>query len=281
MSASGRSSPGPPGQPRRDAKVDTVAPAASSTIRSRPSASASSSMATTRTPVRSSSGPSGALDVVRGCSRARLGRLRMHDHQRQPDAERRSAFSPALAASTDPPCISTSGGRSPGPARGRRSSASCTHRPAGSARTRRAGSRADADARVADHDFDVRVDALEPDLDAAAAAVNLTAFDSRFQTHLLQAIGIARDRPHARDRGSSGAHALGVGGRLHRRDRVVDDQRQLAPAGRPGESCPRRCATRPARRRRSGSASRRCARASRGRALGLSPVSSPPRSRRE
>ena len=108
-------------------------------------------------------------------------------------------------------------------------------------------------------------------------AVNLTALDSRFHTHLLQAVGVARDRrrrrgstivwmrtPLASAAGCTVATALST------------ISRQLAPAGRRGGSCPRRSATRPARRRRSGSAQLRVAlERSRGRASAFSPRQQP------
>ncbi len=81
--------------------------------------------------------------------------------------------------------------------------------------------------RVADGHFDVRVDALQPDLDTAAAAGELDGVGQQVPQHLPQTIGVARDRPDAGIEDGLDADALGVGGRLHRRDRVVDDHRQL------------------------------------------------------
>ena len=152
----------------------------------------------------------------------------MHDHQRQPDAERRSGV---LAG-----------------ARGVHGAA--VHldqvaddrqaQPEAAGLPRRAGVGLpealehvgqevgrDADAGVADRHLDVRVDALQPDLDTAAAAGELDGVGQQVPQHLLQPIGVARDRPDAGIEDGLDAHALGVGGRLHRRDRVVDDHRQL------------------------------------------------------
>ena len=67
--------------------VLTSAPAVSSTTRSSVSASSSSSIASTRTPVRSPRPVNASRRSVRGCSRRAPAGLGMHDHQRQPDAE--------------------------------------------------------------------------------------------------------------------------------------------------------------------------------------------------
>ena len=60
--------------------------------------------------------------------------------------------------------------------------------------------RTNADARVADDDFDVRVHAFEPDLDAPFLRRELHRIRQKIPDDLLQSIGIARDRTDMWDR---------------------------------------------------------------------------------
>ena len=76
--------------------------------------------------------------------------------------------------------------------------------------------RLNADAGVADDDLDVRVDALEPHLHAAALRRELDGVRQQVPDHLLQAIGIAGDRADARIEQRLHPHALRVGGRAAR-----------------------------------------------------------------
>ena len=135
-----------------------------------PSASSSSSIASTRTPPRSSSRPSGALDVRARMLARRVERLRLHDHQRQPDAERRARVLAGArgvhGAAVHLDEVADDRQAEPEPAGLPRRAGS---RPGGSARTRsgRKSGRMPTPVSLTD-DLDVRVDALEPDLDAAA-----------------------------------------------------------------------------------------------------------------
>ena len=86
---------------------------------------------------------------------------------------------------------------------------------------------ADPDAGVADHDFDVRIDPLEPELDATALRRELHRIGQQVPDDLLQPIGIAGHGPDPGIDDGLETHALRIGGRLGGRDRVVEDHRQL------------------------------------------------------
>ena len=219
----------------------TVAPAASSTTRSSASASSSSSMARTRTPRKSPSRVSGASDSVRGCSRRSPISCGCTIISGSLTLNVAPLPSPSLDASTEPPCISTmcrtideAEPEPAGLARGARLP------PGGTARTRAGRNSAGMPMPVSLTTISTcEFDALQPHLDAALLRRELDRVRQQVPDHLLQSIRVARDRADARIDDGLDAHALRVGRRLHRRDRVVDDQRAARPAARRAGSCRR------------------------------------------
>ena len=118
---------------------------------------------------------------------------RMHDHQRNLQPERRPLIDARRSTtSIVPPCISIScraiDRPRPSPPRSR---AMPAVRLAESLEHVRQELGRDADAGVADGDFQVRVDALEPDLHLAAAVGELHRIRQQIPQHLLQAFRIA------------------------------------------------------------------------------------------
>ena len=84
----------------------------------------------------------------------------------------------------------------------------------------------DAAARIADHDFGVRVHALQGDFDPAAARREFDRVRQEVPDHLQQAVRIARyGFDHLVDAGVD-AHALGIGRGADGPDRLFDDARQ-------------------------------------------------------
>ena len=85
----------------------------------------------------------------------------------------------------------------------------------------------DADAGIADRDFDVRVDALEPDLHFAAAVRELHGVRQQIPHHLLQPFRIPRNRRRRRIEHRLDPDAFRVGGRRDRVDGIADDVGKL------------------------------------------------------
>ena len=86
---------------------------------------------------------------------------------------------------------------------------------------------ADADASVGNHDLDVRIDPFDSQLHTARSRGELHGVREQVPHDLLEAVTIAGDRPRAGIDNRLQPHAFRVRGGLHRRNRVVHDERQV------------------------------------------------------
>ena len=158
----------------------------------------------------------------------RVQPFRMHDHQRQPYAERRAlAFAPAgghdgTAVHLDDVPHDREPQTEPAGLAGGPSLALPE-----ALEDIRQEVRTDADTGIADDDFDVRVHPLQSHVDATALRRELHRIGQQVPHDLLQAIGIAGHGTHTRIDDGLQAHALRVRGRLDGSDGVVHDQRQF------------------------------------------------------
>src|SRR5262249_4953943 len=72
---------------------------------------------------------------------------------------------------------------------------------------------------IAHDDFDMRIDAFQPDLHASASRRELDCVGEKVPNNLLQSFGVARHRTGIRIHDGLNMHSLGVGGVSDRADR--------------------------------------------------------------
>ena len=181
--------------------VVTSAPAVSSTTRRSVSASSSSSTASTRTSLKIAQTRQRLAALGARVFAPLLDELRVHGHQRQPNAERRALVF-AGARRLHRPAVHLDDVANDGQAESEAAGLSCRAR-LGLAETlehvlQEVGM--DAHARVAHDNLDMRVHAFEANLHAAMLGRELHRIRHEIPDDLLQAAWIAGHRSDARDR---------------------------------------------------------------------------------